>query len=158
MTGSCSDSTRPSLIAGLRPCVSIFAAWGVLRGSFDSGVGELSDAASALDWVQSVHPEAQSTWIAGYSFGALIGMQLLMRRPEVRGFISVAPPANMYDFSFLAPALPASLLFPTHHSLPSQAEERARRVMRLVDEDAMMLHEEIPRASRTHFFDSNEDG
>jgi alpha/beta superfamily hydrolase len=30
-------------------------------------------------------------------------MQLLMRRPEINGFISIAPPANMYDFSFLAP-------------------------------------------------------
>ena len=30
-------------------------------------------------------------------------MQLLMRRPEIAGFISIAPPANMYDFSFLAP-------------------------------------------------------
>ena len=34
-------------------------------------------------------------------------MQLLMRRPEISGFISVSPPANMYDFSFLAPC-PAS--------------------------------------------------
>ena len=61
------------------------------------------DAASALDWVQSIHPEAETTWVAGVSFGAWIGMQLLMRRPEIRGFISIAPPANMYDFSFLAP-------------------------------------------------------
>jgi alpha/beta superfamily hydrolase len=30
-------------------------------------------------------------------------MQLLMRRPEIEGFVSVAPPANMYDFTFLAP-------------------------------------------------------
>ena len=30
-------------------------------------------------------------------------MQLLMRRPEIEGFISIAPPANMYDFNFLAP-------------------------------------------------------
>ena len=30
-------------------------------------------------------------------------MQLLMRRPEIKGFISIAPPANMYDFAFLAP-------------------------------------------------------
>ena len=30
-----------------------------------------------------------------------------MRRPEVAGFISVAPPTNMYDFTFLAPC-PAS--------------------------------------------------
>src|SRR3546814_4561602 len=30
-------------------------------------------------------------------------MQLLMRRPEIKGFISVSPLANMYDFTFLAP-------------------------------------------------------
>lgn len=51
-------------------------------------------------------------WVAGFSFGAWIGMQLLMRRPEITGFVSVSPPANMYDFSFLAPC-PASGLI-TH--------------------------------------------
>jgi alpha/beta superfamily hydrolase len=30
-------------------------------------------------------------------------MQLLMRRPEIEGFISIAAMANRYDFSFLAP-------------------------------------------------------
>ena len=80
-----------------------FRGVGKSQSVFDNGVGELSDAASALDWVQSIHPEAETTWIAGFSFGAWIGMQLLMRRPEARGFISIAPPANMYDFSFLAP-------------------------------------------------------
>jgi len=34
-------------------------------------------------------------------------MQLLMRRPEITGFVSIAPPASMYDFAFLAPC-PAS--------------------------------------------------
>ena len=53
--------------------------------------------------MQQIHPEAETTWVAGVSFGAWIGMQLLMRRPEIQGFISIAPPANMYDFSFLAP-------------------------------------------------------
>ena len=84
-----------------------FRGVGRSEGEFDNGIGELSDAASALDWVQSFHPEASTTWIAGFSFGAWIGMQLLMRRPEIRGFISVSPPSNMYDFSFLAPC-PAS--------------------------------------------------
>jgi len=84
-----------------------FRGVGRSQGSFDNGIGELSDAAAALDWVQSIHPEASTTWIAGSSFGALIGMQLLMRRPETDGFISVSPPTNMYDFSFLAPC-PAS--------------------------------------------------
>ena len=84
-----------------------FRGVGRSQGSFDHGQGELSDAASALDWAQSINPEARACWIAGVSFGSWIGMQLLMRRPETDGFISVSPPTNMYDFSFLAPC-PAS--------------------------------------------------
>jgi alpha/beta superfamily hydrolase len=84
-----------------------FRGVGRSQGVFDSGQGELSDAASALDWMQTYNPNAQTCWIAGFSFGAWIGMQLMMRRPEISGFISIAPPANIYDFSFLAPC-PAS--------------------------------------------------
>jgi alpha/beta superfamily hydrolase len=84
-----------------------FRGVGRSQGEYDRGEGELSDAASALDWLQSVHIDAPQCWIAGFSFGAWIGMQLLMRRPEISGFISISPPANMYDFSFLAPC-PAS--------------------------------------------------
>jgi alpha/beta superfamily hydrolase len=80
-----------------------FRGVGRSQGTFDRGEGELSDAASSLDWMQSINDGASACWIAGFSFGAWIGMQLLMRRPEIAGFISVAPPTNMYDFSFLAP-------------------------------------------------------
>lgn len=84
-----------------------FRGVGRSQGVYDRGEGELSDAASALDWLQIYNPNAPFCWIAGFSFGAWIGMQLLMRRPEITGFISVAPPANSFDFTFLAPC-PAS--------------------------------------------------
>ncbi|MBQ1540514.1 alpha/beta hydrolase [Caulobacter sp. CCUG 60055] len=84
-----------------------FRGVGRSQGEFDSGIGELADAATALDWLQATNPTASQCWVAGYSFGAWIGMQLLMRRPETDGFISVSPPTNAYDFSFLAPC-PAS--------------------------------------------------
>jgi hypothetical protein len=84
-----------------------FRGVGRSQGEFDRGEGELADAASALDWLQSINDNAESCWISGFSFGAWIGMQLLMRRPEIASFISIAPPANMYDFAFLAPC-PAS--------------------------------------------------
>ena len=42
-----------------------FRGVGKSQGVFDNGVGELSDAASALDWVQSFHHEAQTTWVGG---------------------------------------------------------------------------------------------
>jgi uncharacterized protein len=80
-----------------------FRGVGRSQGEFAHGEGELSDAASALDWLQSVNPGASSVWVGGFSFGAWIGMQLLMRRPEIDGYVSIAPPANIYDFNFLAP-------------------------------------------------------
>ena len=87
-----------------------FRGVGRSQGLFDNGAGELSDAAAALDWMQSFNRESQICWIAGISFGAWISMQLLMRRPEISGFMSIAPLAKHYDFSFLAPC-PASGLF-----------------------------------------------
>ena len=80
-----------------------FRGVGRSQGSFGMGEGELSDAASALDWLQSVNPGSSGVWVSGFSFGAWIAMQLLMRRPEIDGYVSVSPPANIYDFNFLAP-------------------------------------------------------
>jgi alpha/beta superfamily hydrolase len=87
-----------------------FRGVGRSQGRFDSGQGELSDAASALDWMQSINPNASKCWIGGYSFGAWIGMQLMMRRPEISGFLSIAPPADSLDFSFLAPCPSSGLI------------------------------------------------
>ena len=47
-----------------------FRGVGRSQGSFDHGTGELSDAASALDWAQTINPEARACWVAGFSFGA----------------------------------------------------------------------------------------
>jgi len=80
-----------------------FRGVGRSQGRYDGGIGEISDAASALDFLQTVNPGASMLWVAGYSFGAYVGMQLLMRRPEMGGFVSIAAPASHYDFGFLAP-------------------------------------------------------
>jgi alpha/beta superfamily hydrolase len=82
-----------------------FRGVGKSQGKFDNGVGELMDAATAMDWLQLQRPNASSFWIAGFSFGSWIALQLLMRRPEIREFIAVSPPVNMnsYDFGFLSP-------------------------------------------------------
>ena len=80
-----------------------FRGVGKSQGQVDNGVGELTDAATALDWLQAQNPAAPQSWVAGFSFGSWVGMQLIMRRPEITSFISVSPPVNKYDFSFLAP-------------------------------------------------------
>ena len=71
--------------------------------SGDDGIGEMTDAACALDWLLLDNTESTKVWVTGFSFGAFISLNLLMRRPEIEGFIAISPPADKYDFSFLAP-------------------------------------------------------
>ena len=87
-----------------------FRGVGKSEGLFDDGEGELSDAASVLDWLQQYNTNSKVVWVAGFSFGAWVAMQLLMRRPEINNFISVSPPANTRDFSFLAPCPSTGLI------------------------------------------------
>jgi uncharacterized protein len=68
---------------------------------------ELADAIIALDWLQNKNIDSKICWVAGVDSGAFVGMQLLMRRPELNGFVAVSPPAHQHDFSFLTPC-PAS--------------------------------------------------
>jgi len=84
-------------------CRVNFRGVGKSDGEFDNGQGELADAAAALDWIERENFDNSQCWIAGFSFGSLIAMQLLMRRPEINRFMIVSPQPNVYDFSFLSP-------------------------------------------------------
>ena len=84
-------------------CRFNFRGVGKSDGEFDNGQGELADAAAALDWLERENFDNSQCWIAGFSFGSLIAMQLLMRRPEINRFVVISPQPNVYDFSFLSP-------------------------------------------------------
>ncbi len=97
-----------------------FRGVGRSQGTFDAGVAELSDAAYVLDHLESLNEAPSQCWVAGSGFGAYICLQLLMRRPEIDGFVAVAPPANHYDLSF-----PRALPGLGHHHLGRQGHRRA---------------------------------
>jgi alpha/beta superfamily hydrolase len=120
------------------------------------GQDELSDSASALDWAQSINPEARACWVAGVSFGAWIGMQLLMRRPEVEGFISVAPPAGRFDFSFLAPCPSSGLIIHGDQDRVAQPKDVQMLVDKLKTQRGITIDQTIiPGAN--HFFEDHTD-
>ena len=91
-------------------CRVNFRGVGKSDGDFDNGQGELADAAAALDWLERENFDNSQCWMAGFSFGSLIAMQLLMRRPEVNRFIAISPQPNVYDFSFLSPCPSSGLM------------------------------------------------
>src|SRR5712671_4001430 len=112
-----------------------FRGVGRSQGSFDRGEGEL----------------AASCWVAGYSFGAWIGMQLLMRRPEIEAFISVSPPANQYDFTFLAPCPSSGLILQGDQDTTVPPESVQKLVHKLSHQrDIKIDFRKIPGAD--HFF------
>jgi alpha/beta superfamily hydrolase len=129
-----------------------FRGVGRSQGYWDGGPGELSDAASALDWLQIVKPDAKCCWIAGVSFGTWIAMQLLMRRPEIDAFICIAPPANLYDFSFLAPCPASGLIVNGEKDRVVPAASVAELTAKTKTQRGIKItHEVIPGAN--HFFE-----
>ena len=133
-----------------------FRGVGRSQGTYDKGEGELSDAAAAMDWLQSQHPASNECWIAGFSFGAWIGMQLMMRRPEITGFIGVSPPAVTRDFAFLAPCPASGLIVPGNQNEDVPIE----RVHMLVDKISKQKGVDIDVAEidgANHFFSSHLD-
>jgi hypothetical protein len=133
-----------------------FRGVGRSQGVFDSGLGELSDAATALDWAQGFNADASGCWIAGVSFGAWISMQLLMRRPEIEGFISVAPPANLYDFTFLAPCPSSGLMVNGENDAVVPKQDVAKLVERLKTQRGITIDHEVI-AGANHFFEEHVD-
>ncbi len=128
-----------------------FRGVGRSQGFWDGGPGELADAASALDWLQIVKPDARCCWIAGVSFGTWIAMQLLMRRPEIDGFICVAPPSNLYDFSFLAPCPSSGLMINGDKDRVVPSASVGELAAKLKTQRGIKIdHEVVPGAN--HFF------
>lgn len=133
-----------------------FRGVGRSQGKYDRGEGELTDAAAALDWLQTYNPNAEGCWIAGYSFGAWIGMQLLMRRPEINRFVSVAPPANRYDFTFLAPCPASGLIIHGDRDELVSGESVQKLVNKLNGQRSIEIDYRIIKGA-SHLFQSKED-
>jgi len=132
-----------------------FRGVGKSDGIFDNGQGELSDAAAALDWIEKENPGYNQCWVSGFSFGALICMQLIMRRPEVNKFIAISPQPNVYDFTFLAPCPISGLIIYGKNDELVQVDSIINLKKRLnMQKNINVRFESIPNAN--HFFKDKE--
>jgi hypothetical protein len=74
-----------------------------------------------------------------------------MRRPEIDAFISVAPPANTYDFTFLAPCPSSGLILQGDQDTLVPPESVQKLVHKLSHQrDIKIDFRKIPGAD--HFF------
>ncbi len=77
-----------------------FRGTGLSAGVHDRGLGELADVRAALDFLASEFPGVPLL-LAGFSFGAWVGMRAGCKDPRVSHLIGLGIPVNSTDFSFL---------------------------------------------------------
>lgn len=77
-----------------------FRGAGLSAGEHDRGVGEQGDVRAALDFLAKQFPGAPLL-LAGFSFGAWVGLRAGCEHPRVSHLIGLGIPVNSSDFSFL---------------------------------------------------------
>jgi alpha/beta superfamily hydrolase len=79
-----------------------FPGVGESGGAHGHGVGEVDDTRAALDFLLERQPAAREVLVAGFSFGAAVGLRFGCADPRVHRVIGIATPTGHYDLGFLA--------------------------------------------------------
>lgn len=86
--------------AGLITLRINFRGVGQSSGEHDDGRGEQDDVRAGLKYLAEKYPEQPIT-LAGFSFGARVGLEVGMSDDRVSQMISIGTPVDKYDFDFL---------------------------------------------------------
>jgi hypothetical protein len=78
-----------------------FRGAGSSRGTHDHGRGEADDVRAALAWLAEKTPGAQVV-LAGFSFGAWVGLRIGCEDKRVKALVGVGLPTNNSDLSYLS--------------------------------------------------------
>jgi len=87
------DELRKAGVSALR---FNFRGVGRSTGRFDGGRGEVEDARAALDFLQGDQPGVP-LWVAGFSFGSRVALQLALEDPRVERVLAVGVALRSFD-------------------------------------------------------------
>lgn len=134
-----------------------FRGVGNSSGKFDNGIGELEDVNTTLDWLRTQNEKTSHYWVAGFSFGAFVGMQGIMRRPEIENFIAVSPPASRYNFSFFSPCPVSGLIIQGSEDEISKPSETTKLVSMCQRQKSVAVEYKIIDGADHFFVDCMEE-
>jgi len=77
-----------------------FRGVGLSTGAYGDAVGEQEDVGAALDFLAARHP-ALPLWVAGFSFGSRVGLEVGVRDARVSKLLGVGLAVSAFDYSFL---------------------------------------------------------
>lgn len=102
-----------------------FRGAGLSEGRHDKGRGEAGDVEAALDFLAAEFPE-KPILLAGFSFGAYVGLRVGCTDDRVKEIVGAGLPVNDSDLSYLVDCQkPKLFLQSTHDQYGSQAHIEA---------------------------------
>ncbi|HEV2765962.1 MAG TPA: alpha/beta fold hydrolase [Pyrinomonadaceae bacterium] len=135
--------------AGLVTLRVNFRGVGNSTGTHDEARGEKDDARAGVDYLAEHYPGLPLT-VAGFSFGARVGLEYGVSEPRVSRLVGVGTPVNMYDFAFLSACRKPLLL--VHGERDEFGDtERLRALARTLPPESQVRLHVVPGAG--HFFD-----
>ena len=135
-----------------------FRGVGDSEGTYGGGVEEIKDVKGAIDFlsegVQNFEPlsETNGIFLVGYSFGAMVGLQVAAKDDRITGWVGISPPVAMYDFSFLKGSSKPKLLLLGDSDFVCPREDMEKLFDSLQEPKSMSV---IPGAD--HFFWGKEE-
>jgi len=129
-----------------------FRGVGYSEGSYGGGIEEAKDVKAAIDFIEGVQPQENNLFLVGYSFGAMVGLQVAENEDSVCGWVGISPPVAMYDFSFLKKSNKPKLIIYGSSDFVCPGEEMKRLFSSLNEPKSLTV---IPGTD--HFFLGKED-
>lgn len=123
-----------------------FRGAGLSEGKHDRGAGEEGDVRAALDFLAKQFPGVPLL-LAGFSFGAWVGLRVGCEDVRVSHLISLGTPVNSSDFSFLRQCKKPKLFVHGSRDQYGAIERVKRMVASLPGENHLVMVEGVD-----HFF------
>lgn len=140
--------------AGLITLRINFRGVGQSSGEHDDGRGEQDDVRAGLAYLAENYPQQPIT-LAGFSFGARVGLEVGMADDRVRQMISIGTPVDKYDFDFLK-SCPKPLLFVHGDRDEFGSLTRLRELLDQIKEHNASVELKVIKDSG-HFFEDHLD-
>ena len=126
------------------------------EGALGTTADNMLDIATVIDWIQNHNEDSDKIWIAGHQLGAWYVLQMLMRRPEISGFVLVSPDISTSDFAFLSPRPNRGLLLQGAEE-PEEAKHSSEHLTQVLKKQAQISLETIRIKNATQAYDTPAD-
>ena len=114
--------------------------------------GAVVDTQAALNFLASQAGIQNNTFIAGYSFGAIVVMKIVEKNDSVKAFAAISTPFGKYDLDFLSHCIKPKLFIYTHHDFATTEGDTLMGFSKIPLPKTLKL---IPESD--HFYRQKED-